>query len=98
MVKPQHRTPEHRQARKDLSLVVARGDAWCVEPVCLEELDGRGRWIPSDTPGTGWNVSHDPTGAVILGPSHTRCNTSEGASRRQRERRSGGRRPRRWAL
>jgi hypothetical protein len=74
MSKPQHRTPEHRAARKSLAPVVAAGEAYCVEPVCLKDS----RWIE---PGTEWHVSHDMTGTVIIGPSHGVCNVTEAAIR-----------------
>ena len=74
MAKPQHRTPEHRAARKHWTPIVARGEAYCVEPICVMT----DRWIE---PGTEWHVSHDTTGTVILGPSHWQCNLSEAGKR-----------------
>lgn len=80
MAKPQHRTPEYRAAYDELRRLQAAG-VWleCVEPVCKR----RTRAIaPSDRA----SVSHDPTGTVILGYSHLRCNLSEAASRGNRMR------------
>lgn len=74
MAKPQYRTPEYVAARKAAAKDVAAGIAVCSEPIC--KLSSR--WIP---PGSDWHLSHDPTGAHILGPSHARCNTSEAARR-----------------
>ena len=88
MAKAQHRTPEYRLALKVLGAKVARGEGWCVEPVCKY----RTRYIP---PGTRWSVSHDTTGAVILGESHLKCNLSEAAIRGNKMR---ARKRRRWAL
>ena len=86
MASAQHRTPEYLRTRKALAPVVEAGQAWCSEPVCVM----RTRWIP---PGTPWHLSHDPSGAVLLGPSHMRCNLSEAAKRgnraRSRRRRRG---------
>lgn len=49
--------------RKAWAPVVARGEATCHEPICL---------MPTRTiyPGSKWALSHDPSGTVILGPSH----------------------------
>lgn len=74
MAKPQHETVEYRRIRKQLALVVAAGDGWCSEPRCLF----RSRWIP---PGSKWHVCHDPSGTVVLGPGHAKCNLSEAAVR-----------------
>ena len=96
MAKPQHRTPQHKAARAHYAQLVATGHAYCVEPICLEERDGRTRWIP---PGTPWDTCHDPTGTTITGPGHARCNRSEGATRgNRRRRRQRGTTPPRWTL
>jgi hypothetical protein len=75
MAKPQHRTPEYRRAYQAIKAAQAAGQ-WltCVEPVCLM----RSRDIP---PWVRASVSHDTSGAVILGPGHLRCNLSEAAKR-----------------
>ncbi|MDQ6524314.1 hypothetical protein RB608_11915 [Nocardioides sp. LHD-245] len=89
MAKPQHRTPEYRAAYKALRSAQAAGQ-WlsCVEPRCLK---------PSRAiaPTERASISHDPSGAVILGPSHLACNLSEAASRGNRMR---ARRARRLVL
>lgn len=69
----------HQQERKRWQRVVDRGEAHCAEPICLMA----DRWI---APGTPWDVSHDPSGTVTIGPSHRGCNRSEGASRGNRMR------------
>jgi hypothetical protein len=79
MASAQHRTPEYRAARKALTPIVEAGNAYCSEPRCLM----RTRWIPPASP---WDLSHDTTGAVILGPSHRRCNRAEAATRGNRTR------------
>lgn len=86
MAKAQHRTPEHRAQRRYWEPIVAAGQAYCAEPVCLEVRDGRSRWIE---PGSPWHVCHDPSGTVYLGPGHARCNTSEAATRGNRQRKQG---------
>ena len=92
MVKPQHRTPEYRAARKHLGVDVAAGRGWCVQPVCVM----RTRYIP---PGAPWNVAHDDAGLVILGPAHERCNKRDGAIRGNKMRnRTHGVTVRRWVL
>lgn len=80
MAKPQHRTPEYRAVYESYRRAQADGQTlWCVEPKCLM----RTRHI---TPAQRVSVSHDPSGAVILGPSHLRCNLSEAATRGNRMR------------
>ena len=80
MTAPKYGT-SYQAIRKAWAPVVARGDATCHEPICLMPT----RAI---TPGSRWHLSHDPTGTVILGPSHQRCNTSEAATRGNKERAS----------
>ena len=60
--------------RRAWAPIVARGEATCHEPVCLHPT----RDIHPDA---RWDLSHDPSGTVILGPSHRRCNRAEGATR-----------------
>lgn len=81
MAKPQHRTAEYVAAYKALKKAQAEGK-WhvCVEPVCLF----RSREI---APTQRASISHDPSGTVIIGPSHLRCNLSEAAKRGNRMRR-----------
>lgn len=64
----------YRAFRAAWAPVVARGDAKCHEPICLMAT----RDI---IPGSRWHLSHDTTGTRLLGPSHAKCNTSEGATR-----------------
>lgn len=91
MAKPQHRTPEYRAAYKQLRAQQATG-TWlvCVEPVCKHVARGGTRDI---APWQRASVSHDPSGTVILGPSHLGCNLSEAARRGNRMRK-----PRRLSL
>ena len=95
MAKPQHRTPEYRRAYDQLRRAQAAGQ-WltCVEPICKR----RTRDIaPTDRA----SISHDPTGTLILGPSHLGCNLSEAATRGNRMRRrrpTAPTTPNRWAL
>ena len=68
----------HQRLRAGLRPLVDAGEAYCAELVCLEELDGRTRWIE---PGTPWHLAHDRAAGpgMYRGPAHERCNTSEGA-------------------
>jgi hypothetical protein len=80
MTAAKYRTKAHRDQRKRWASVVARGDGWCVEPVCLM----RTRWIE---PGSAWDVPHEADGVTYRdGPAHARCNRSEGATRGNRMR------------
>lgn len=81
MSKPRYRY-RHQQERKRLKPTVDAGDAYCAQPVCLMTT----RWI---APGTPWDVAHDDTGTMTLGPAHERCNRSDGAKRGNRMRRRG---------
>lgn len=95
MAKPQHRTPEYRAAYAALRRAQAAGE-WlvCVEPICKRTSRDIAPWDRA-------SVSHDPSGTVIIGPSHLGCNLSEAAVRGNRMR---GRqepvptRPNRWVL
>lgn len=80
MSKPKYETPEYRAAYKALRRAQAAGQ-WltCVEPRCLKSTRGI---APSDKA----SVSHDPSGLVIIGPSHLGCNLSEAAIRGNRMR------------
>ena len=73
MAKPKYTGP-YLAIRKAWAPVVARGDGTCHETICLMAT----RAI---TPGSSWDLAHDPTGTQILGPAHRRCNRSEGATR-----------------
>jgi hypothetical protein len=83
----QHRTPEHRAARKRYTALVKAGQGWCAQPVCVMGS----RWIP---PGALWDVGHDDSGTVILGPTHRACNRVEAGRKRHRV----ARRVARWVL
>lgn len=80
MAKAQHRTPEYRAAYRAL-VNAQRAGQWltCVEPRCIKPT----RAI---APTERASISHDPTGTLILGPSHLTCNASEGATRGNRMR------------
>lgn len=104
MTQPRYRYA-HQQQRKRLKPYVNRGEAFCVEPVCLKP----DRWIhPGDHEydcrntrcnGCNWDVCHDPTGTIVTGTGHTECNRSEGASRGNRMRsRQNAPNARRWVL
>ena len=86
MAKPQHRTPEYRRAYKAIRKAQAAGQ-WltCVEPVCV---------MPTRdiAPTMRASVSHDPSGTVILGPGHLKCNLREAAVRGNKQRASKRRR------
>lgn len=88
----------HQQERQRWVPVVEAGDAHCAEKRCLM----RSRWI---TPGSKWHLAHDESGTIVIGVSHARCNTSEGATRgnRMRGRRARSSEPKlpqanRWRL
>jgi hypothetical protein len=85
----------HQQVREAWRTVVADGEAYCAEPVCLMTS----RWIPPEwAPTQLWHVCHDPTGTEVIGVGHRRCNTSEGAKRGNRMRSQRPAAPNRWAL
>lgn len=89
MAKPQHRTPEYRRAYAQLRAAQSRGETLvCVEPVCVMASRAIAPWMRA-------SVSHDPSGTVILGPSHLRCNLREAAVRGNKMRAS---KRRRWVL
>lgn len=85
MAKAKYRTKAYRAARRNLEQrMLDQGYLTCVETPCL---------MPSKVikPGQKWHVCHSPDGLRILGPGHARCNTSEGATRGNQQRK-----PRRW--
>jgi hypothetical protein len=71
----------HQKERARWAPIVADGEAFCTEPVCLMPT----RWI---RPGTAWDLAHTPDRSAYRGPSHALCNRSEG-SRRGNRRRAG---------
>lgn len=88
MAKPRY-SYRHQQQRKQWALTVNRGEGQCAEVRCLMST----RWI---APGSKWHLAHDETGTVVIGVSHARCNTSEGATRgnKMRGRRRSAGKPR----
>jgi hypothetical protein len=70
---------EHRRERARWKPAVERGDVDCHAIVCLEP-DRRIR------PDQRWHLGHTPDRSAWTGPEHERCNTSEGATRGNRER------------
>lgn len=76
MPKPQYGW-EHQKIRAKWAPVVARGEGWCAEVVCLKAS----RHIE---PGEPWHLAHTPDCTDYLGPAHAECNTSEGATRGNR--------------
>lgn len=78
---------QHRRERARWAPIVAAGHASCCQPVCL---------MPSRaiTPGTPWDLAHDPTRTRWLGPAHRRCNRRDGMLNGAAQRR-GRRKPRR---
>lgn len=71
----------HQKERARWQPVVAAGNAWCAEPVCLEPS----RWIP---PGSPWHLAHDTGQRGYRGPAHRRCNLAERNRRRPQRRRA----------
>jgi hypothetical protein len=75
----------HQQERKTWAPIVDAGEAWCqqTEPTLPGSAPGTGcvmktRWI---APGTPWQLAHDDTGTITLGPAHRRCNLRDAAVR-----------------
>ena len=84
MAKPRYRY-RHQQERKAWEPIVAAGEAVCMQPDPHRPGSEPGsgcvmktRWI---APGAKWQLAHDETGTVTLGPAHTRCNARDGAIR-----------------
>ena len=73
----------HQKQREHWKPAVNAGIVQCQAPVCLEERDGRSRWI---IPGTPWHLGHNEDRTAWTGPWHARCNLSEGATRGNRAR------------
>lgn len=74
---------KHKAERARWAPVVAAGQAYCTEPVCLEQRDGHSRWIAPTEP---WHLAHGDGQSGYRGPAHPRCNSSEGATRGNRGR------------
>ena len=73
----------HRKLKEQWRPHVDVGQTWCVAGICLEQLDGRTRWI---RPGTPWNLGHTADRTAWTGPEHERCNKADGARRGNRMR------------
>lgn len=76
MAEPKYRGA-YLKIRKAWVHAVRTGSIDCHEPICLQELGGRGRRLAPYAP---FDLSHAKNGS-ILGPSHPGCNRSEGATR-----------------
>lgn len=83
MAKPKYATRRHKQARDSYASLIASGRAYCAEDICLEEREGRTRWIE---PGTPFDAAHTDDGLAYKGPAHARCNRADGARRGNRDR------------
>jgi hypothetical protein len=75
---------EHQGERKRWEPVVASGQAYCAETICVMP----DRWIP---PGSTWHLAHTEDRTGYRGPAHARCNLAERNRRHNRRRRT-----RRW--
>ena len=64
----------HQREREQHRPAVEAGEADCTEPICINPA---GRWIE---PGTPWDLAHDREHGGYLGPAHSQCNRSEGAT------------------
>jgi hypothetical protein len=84
---PIYDSAEHKAERRRWAPVVASGQAMCCEIVCL--MPSR-----SISPSQAWDLAHDRVSGGYLGPSHPRCNRSEGG--KEKHRRAKARR--RWVL
>ena len=80
----------HKAERRRWVPVIAAGQGWCRELICIEPS----RFIAPDTP---WDLAHADTADTYRGPAHATCNRAEGGRRAGRNR-PGRREPRRWAL
>lgn len=69
---------DHAKARAYWQPIVATGQVQCATPRCLHAEAGHGRTIH---PGQAWHLDHLPDRSGYRGPSHARCNTSDGARR-----------------
>lgn len=87
MAKAKYQTRDYRTARAAITAAQQRGE-WlvCAQPVCLHPTRDIAPTQPTD-------VAHDDSGTVILGPSHSTCNRSDGGKRRHLVAP-----PRRWIL
>ena len=74
---------DHVKKRHAWEPKVRTGQVPCHAAVCLEELEGRGRYI---VPGTPWHLGHTADRTGYTGPEHERCNEADGARRGNRQR------------
>lgn len=89
MSKPRYRY-SHQQERKRWVPLVAQGEALCAEPVCLMPT----RVIPPQWARTQlWHLCHDPSGSIVIGIGHRKCNLSEAAKRGNKLRSRKARKP-----
>lgn len=83
MAKPQYRWA-HQQEREKWRPIVAAGQAYCMEPICVMKT----RLIPPAWANTQlWHLCHDAATGQWIGPGHRRCNLAERNRRRNRRRR-----------
>jgi hypothetical protein len=78
VTKAKYSGARHRGTRAKLKPTVDAGQAMCAETLCLEQRDGRTRWI---APGTPWDLAETDDGLEFKGPAHRRCNRADGARR-----------------
>lgn len=84
MSKPLYRH-SHQLEKERWRPVIAAGDGWCHEKVCLFAS----RVIPASwAPTQLWHLAHDIATGQTLGPAHRRCNLAE-RNRRVRNGRRG---------
>lgn len=83
----------HQKLRASWKPYVDAGMVECHATECLEEQDGRTRWI---LPGTPWDLGHNRDRTAWTGPEHRRCNRHEAAVRTNHARGQQARRSRIW--
>lgn len=76
-------TTTHWKLRAQWKPMAESGQAQCHAIICLEERDGRTRWIE---PGAPWHLGHTPDRTGWTGPEHQRCGASDGARRGNQQR------------
>ena len=72
---------EHPKLRRHWKPIVDAGQAHCHAIVCLQPS----RWIQ---PGTPWHLGHTADRTAWTGPEHERCNTADGARRKNHKQRT----------
>ena len=73
----------HQKLRARWKPLVDAGQVQCHAVLCLEERDGKSRWI---IPGTPWHLGHTEDRSGWTGPEHERCGAADGARRGNAER------------